>query len=39
MVSNPAKVMDFKGNKNLQHTFLHMGSKAGGPMLKDFMAC
>jgi hypothetical protein len=37
--SNPAKEMDFKGDKNLQHTFLWMGSKAGGPMLQDFTAC
>jgi hypothetical protein len=29
----------FKGDKNPQHTFLRMGSKAGGPMLKDFTAC
>jgi hypothetical protein len=29
---NPAKAIDFKGNKNPQHTFLRMGSKAGGPM-------
>jgi hypothetical protein len=24
--------MDFMGNKNPQHTFLRMGSKAGGPV-------
>jgi hypothetical protein len=30
--SNPAKAMDFKRDTNLQHTFLRMGSKAGGPM-------
>jgi hypothetical protein len=30
--SNPAKAMDFKGDKNKQHTFLWMGSKVGGPM-------
>jgi hypothetical protein len=30
--SNPAKAMDFMGNKNPQHTFLRMGSKAGGPV-------
>jgi hypothetical protein len=30
--SNPAKAMDFKGDKNPQHTFLWMGSEAGDPM-------
>jgi hypothetical protein len=30
--SNPAKTMYFKGDKNPQHTFLRMGSKAAGPM-------
>jgi hypothetical protein len=28
--SNPAKAMDFKGDKNPQHAFLRVGSKAGG---------
>jgi hypothetical protein len=31
--SDLAEVMDFKGDKNSQHTFLQMGSKADGPML------
>jgi protoporphyrinogen oxidase len=31
----PAKAMD-KNNKNLQHTFLQMGSKTGGPMSLSF---
>jgi hypothetical protein len=30
--SNPAEAMDFKGDKNPQHTFLRRGSKAGGSM-------
>jgi hypothetical protein len=29
----------FKGDRNPQHTFLQMGSKAGGPMSEDFTAC
>jgi hypothetical protein len=29
----------FKGDKNPQHTFLRMGSKAGDPMSCDFTAC
>jgi hypothetical protein len=29
----------FMGDKNLQHTFLRMASKAIGPMSKDFTAC
>jgi hypothetical protein len=29
----------FKGDKNPHHTFLRMGSKAGGPMSLDFTAC
>jgi hypothetical protein len=29
----------FNGNKNPHHTFLQMGSKARGFMLKDFTAC
>jgi hypothetical protein len=28
----------FKGDKNPQHTFLRMGSKAGRPMSYDFTA-
>jgi hypothetical protein len=28
--------MDFKGDKNLQNTFLRMGSKAGRPMSLRF---
>jgi hypothetical protein len=32
--SNPVKVI-----KNPQHIFFRMGSKAGGPMSKDFTAC
>jgi hypothetical protein len=30
--SNMAEAMDFKGDKNPQHTFLRVGSKAGCPM-------
>jgi hypothetical protein len=30
---NPAEAMDFKDDKNPRHTFLRMGSKAGGPLL------
>jgi hypothetical protein len=30
--SNPAEATDFNGDKNQQHTFLRMGSKAGGTM-------
>jgi hypothetical protein len=32
--SSPGNAIDFKGNTNPQHTFLRMGSKAGGPMFK-----
>jgi hypothetical protein len=31
-VQNPAEATDFKCDKNPQHTFLRMGSKAGDPM-------
>jgi hypothetical protein len=33
---NSAEAVDFKGDKNLQHTFLPMGTKAGGPMSLTF---
>jgi hypothetical protein len=36
MGPNPAKAMDFKGNKNPHHIFLRMGSKAGGPMSRFY---
>jgi hypothetical protein len=36
MGPNPAKAMDFKCNKNPHHTFLRMGSKAGGPMSRFY---
>jgi hypothetical protein len=35
----PGESNGFLGDKNLQHTFYQMGSKAGGPMSYDFMEC
>jgi hypothetical protein len=33
---NPGRGDGFKGDQNPQHTFLRMGSKAGGPMSLRF---